>query len=266
MRRHTRSATNVNTSRTLFVDDQADGSGSGDEDEPLTDRMSRLEMAAALAVDGEGFLDNGSEVEEEDEEDALVEALRADAPEESDDSEDEGPARKTSSAPKARRLPNWKRVGVVNGEGLSLRHVGFYHSHSRQNLDVRWWAPGNAWYQEIFVDYSMGREKGDDEEWIHHQSHGNVWVMDVKAGLDALSKSYKEKLMVPVNEGHKVQFKWPWLVMEQTDDKMCAYTRKDKQFSWFLWEGRDANGDQLTDEYLDYVDDKFKVPRVIIFQ
>lgn len=51
------------------------------------------------------------------------------------------------------------------------------------------------------------------------------------------------------------------MVLEQSDEKMCAYTRKDKIKSWFLWEGRDANGDPLSQDYLDYVDDKFKVPR-----
>ena len=95
-----------------------------------------------------------------------------------------------------------------------------------------------------------------------------------RQGCYACIKYFKSCLNIVAHMPFKVQFKLR--EQGQTDEKMNAYTRKDKFHlphyflsllirvfdccrlkPWFLYDSKDPNGDQYTDEYNDYCDDKY---------
>ena len=137
---------------------------------------------------------------------------------------------------------------------------GFYDSWSDGDLPVVEFHRACDWFSEHFNFHSLGRERGEDMGRLHSQGHGGAYAPYTKAGCAALSQKYKEDMNILTHSRRKIQFKL-LDVKDQTEDKMCAYTRKFRAFQEFLFHSSDRNGEAYTTEYLDMCDDRYRVMR-----
>ena len=150
------------------------------------------------------------------------------------------------------------KIGRDASSGFEDQYVGFYHSKSREDLPIAWWDKSMEFFRRFFVTHTMGRERGDGEEHVHHQGQGHVFAPSGATGLAALTRLYKEFCGVPTLEGHKVQFKLLDLV-GQPEEKMIAYTFKDSGKAHFKFDSSDANGEPLSEDYIKHCQEIYKV-------
>jgi hypothetical protein len=175
-------------------------------------------------------------------------------------SKSNSPRRKTGKAPAL-----WKMVGKAFrgcarafGNEFEEGRFGFYDAWSDGDLPVVEFHSACEWFTNNFNFHSLGRERGEKMGKLHSQGHGGAYAPYTKAGCDALSRRYKEDMGIATNSRRKIQFKL-LNVIDQPEDKMCAYTRKFRAFQEFLFHSSDRTGDKYTEEYLDMCDEKYLV-------
>ncbi len=152
------------------------------------------------------------------------------------------------------------KIGRDDASSFPCQHMGFYHAKSKEDLPMIWFEKANVFFRTVFIDHSMGRERGDNEEHVHLQARGNVYAPDGTKGTAALSRLYKQMVEIPTGCGHKVQFKHLDPV-GQPEAKMIAYTFKDFGKAHFKFDSSDANGEALNDEYIAHCRELYKVKR-----
>jgi hypothetical protein len=141
----------------------------------------------------------------------------------------------------------FKRVGNTNSgmphPEFDIVRFGFYFARTGGDLGHEYFDRAVEWMRIEAECFSGGYERGTEEENLHGQftglcvftslstlhaycAAGKIRMPNTIAGCAACSKYFKECMGLVTYDPFKVQFKL--LKEEQTDDKMNAYTRKDK--------------------------------------
>jgi hypothetical protein len=175
-------------------------------------------------------------------------------------SKSNSPRRKKGKVPALYKMIGKAFRGDARAFGLEFEEgrFGFYDAWSDGDLPVVEFHSACEWFKNNFNFHSLGRERGDKMGKLHSQGHGGAYAPYTKAGCEALSRRYKEDMGIVTNSRRKIQFKL-LNVIDQPEDKMCAYTRKFRAFQEFLFHSSDRTGDKYTEEYLDMCDEKYMV-------
>ena len=167
-------------------------------------------------------------------------------------SKSNSPKRKTGKAPALYKMIGKASRGCARAFGNEFEEgrFGFYDAWSDGDLPVAEFHSACEWFKNNFNFHSLGRERGKKMRKLHTQGHGGAFAPYTKAGCNALSQRYKEDMGIETNSRRKIQFKL-LNVIDQPEDKMCAYTRKFRAFQEFLFHSSDRSGDTYTEEHLD---------------
>ena len=175
-------------------------------------------------------------------------------------SKSNSPKRKTGKAPALYKMIGkaFRECARAYGNEFEEGRFGFYDAWSDGDLPVVEFHSACEWFKNNFNFHSLGRERGEKMGKLHSQGHGGAYAPYTKAGCNALAQRYKEDMGIETNSRRKIQFKL-LDVIDQPEDKMCAYTRKFRAFQEFLFHSSDRSGDKYTEEYLDMCDEKYLV-------
>lgn len=149
-------------------------------------------------------------------------------------------------------------IGRLDTGAHPLQRIGFYHSKSKEDLPIKYFDLAATFFREVFVDHTLGRERGENEEHIHSQARGSVYAPEGRQGLTALTSLFKSWCGIPTGEGHKIQFKFLDPI-GQPDEKMIAYTMKDRGLAHFKFDSSDAEGNPLCEDYIEHCEALYKV-------